>query len=233
MKNKFKYGVKMGKLIFSIMFLILFTNDLTLISQTKKSLNQKPATQTAKTTDGKTVILRPDGTWEYSKNQSKNACNLSIQAAVVLKSGDVKPMARNTFYLLDDDYTNIVREIPAGVTKYEDLETGAKGMMRVNNSNEYILAWFGLAQCVPNNNVFNEYIKDVFNKIKPHVISRIQMDFEGNATSESISFGTYYLIGVFITPKGGCIVWNLPLNLHSNEEKVIIDQFNSAYTSEW
>src|SRR5437764_14620029 len=64
------------------------------------------STQTAVTRDGRTVILKNDGTWEYQQKVpnaivptvSKQKGTLSIEAGLVFQSGDVKPVARTTFY---------------------------------------------------------------------------------------------------------------------------------------
>ena len=48
---------------------------------------------------------------EAGKAQS----TLSVEAGLVYKSGDVKPVPRNEFYLLDDDAEKILRD--AGIEK--------------------------------------------------------------------------------------------------------------------
>src|SRR5438552_1880647 len=70
-------------------------------------------TQTATTKEGRTVILKSDGTWEYEKDNVPTSttktpsvrkdATLSFEAGLVYKSGDVKPVARTTFYLLDNE----------------------------------------------------------------------------------------------------------------------------------
>jgi hypothetical protein len=46
--------------------------------------------------------------------------SLSIEAGVIFKSGDVKPVARTTFYLLDEDFKTILQREFRG-TSYDSL----------------------------------------------------------------------------------------------------------------
>ena len=91
------------------------------------------STQTTTTKDGRTVILKSDGTWEYAKEPEeasattvarpgRNNSTLSLEAGLVFKSGDVKPVARVTFYLLDDDRAKILEG--AGLQPWRKFTSG-------------------------------------------------------------------------------------------------------------
>jgi hypothetical protein len=93
-------------------------------ARTRRRTPPRPAepitTQTTTTKEGRTVVLKSDGTWEYAKDNEpapatkpptggrKNA-TLSFEAGLVYQSGDVKPVARTTFYLLDDNLGKILK----------------------------------------------------------------------------------------------------------------------------
>jgi hypothetical protein len=58
------------------------------------------AQQSATTTDGKKVVLNTDGTWKYA--DASSTVTLRIEAGLVYQTGGPEPVARATFYVLDD-----------------------------------------------------------------------------------------------------------------------------------
>src|ERR1051325_3682068 len=120
------------KTISSLTLLVILVAPETNLSQSKprprpatKSGVENPVTvQSATTDDGKRVQLRSDGTWKYSETTettptvtvaptAPQTSALSLEAGLVFKSGDIRPVARTEFHLLDESLLKILRD--AGV----------------------------------------------------------------------------------------------------------------------
>jgi hypothetical protein len=80
----------------------------------------------ATTKDGRKVILMSDGTWKYGNSPAnegvdnspnKADATLSLETGIIYQSGEVIPVARTTFYLLDDDVLRIAKN--AGIQPSE------------------------------------------------------------------------------------------------------------------
>lgn len=193
---------------------------------------QPITTQTAVTKDGRTVILKSDGTWEYtndpappeeSKPQPQSivpqSSNLSMEAGLVFRSGDIKPVARTTFYLLDKHPGTILKE--AGVKPAD------KGQMDLEDP-EKLMFSLGLAIRYAELPSEQPFLATAMEALKPHIIQTVTTDFGGKAQFSSLAAGNYYLMGVAHTPKG-MAVWNLKVQLNPGQNSVTLDQNNAAY----
>ncbi len=187
---------------------------------------EKPVTvKMATTDDGKLVELRSDGTWKYadaavavpSKTSialtptPQKLSTLSLEAGLVFKSGDIRPVARTTFHLLDESLSKILRD--AGVQP----RTGG------DNSDHGIIFSYGLAaKYGPEANVPSG-VQEAINK---HVVQSITSDFGGKAKFNPVPQGTYYVFALASTPKG-FVIWNVRVELTSAEATVTLDQNNA------
>lgn len=190
----------------------------------------KVTTQTATTRDGKIVLLHSDGTWEYSGDNpsavsvnqpspAAQAAALNIEAGLVYRSGDSKPVARTEFHLLDKSAAAIIRE--AGV-KLSDRPTGAE-----DNTDQRVMFSLGLNMAyreVSNSEAYNA----AMTAIKQHIIKSFTTDFGGKAAIDGIPQGDYYLFGFYKSAKG-FVIWNVPVNLKPGSNSLTLDQNNADY----
>lgn len=213
--------------------LILCTSNLHAQGTRKRTptaqSSQPVSTQTATTKDGRTVMLKSDGTWEYAKEaQAANASNvprsgrknsnLSFEVGLVFKSGDVKPVARATFYLLDDDLAKILKE--AGLQAPRRFSSGG-------NPEEDLVDAFASSVRFSSLEDYKEFYPAAMTALKPHIIQSVITDFGGKGSFEPVPAGTYYLMGVTETPRGYAI-WNLKVDLKLGQNSVTLDQNNAA-----
>lgn len=201
-------------------------------AQTKKRTTpQTVTTQTATTDGGRKVILKSNGTWQYDKEDStvaettkssrpKGRANstLSFETGLVFKSGDVKPVARTTFYLLDDNLAKILRDagLQAPRSYSSDVTSDEALVDAYASSIKYSI--------LPE---FKDFFPAATTALKPHITQTVTTDFGGKATFEPVAAGTYYLMGVSETPKG-YVVWNLKVELKAGKNSVTLDQNNAV-----
>lgn len=200
---------------------ILLGMSLTTTAQAQtKQPAQEVTTQTATTDNGRKAILKNNGTWEYARedlSSPKLESTLSFDTGIVFRSGDTKPVARTTFYLLDNSLVETL-------TGYKN----EKGEIVTNPRNIYI----DYSSSSESRNIF-DFLTERYNRIwevlKPHVVQTITTDFGGKATFKQIPPGNYYLIGY--TKMGeNLMVWDVKMDLSPGNNSFTLDQNNAAYT---
>ena len=222
--------------IITAVAMLLFSYAINVNAQTRNRnrvpvgrASQTASTQTAVTKDGRTVSLKSDGTWEYANEQPnsnvaattpiKQSGVLSLEVGLVFKSGDVKPVARTTFYLLVDDLAKILKE--AGI------KTANHDGTPKESPDEDLVEVFALATKYKSLPAYQSFYPAALAALKPHVVQSVTTDFSGKAIFESLPTGTYYLMGVTQTPKGYAI-WNLRVDIKSGQSSIVLDQNNAV-----
>ena len=211
-------------------YLLITILSLASISYVQGQVKPKPrtpsppiTTQVATTDDGRKVILKSNGTWKYdgaaeetpvkmplaTKPVSKKNGVLSLEAGLVFKSGDIKPVARTEFHLLDKSLAEILRE--AGVQ-------GDRG----DNSEHNLVFTYGLAMTYGQSNLPS----GVSEAVRSHIVQSATSDFSGKAKFGAAPQGTYYVYALASTPKG-FVIWNLKVDINSAEVSVTLDQNNA------
>lgn len=204
--------------------LMLATSGSAQVNKSKiKSKSQAVTTQTAVTKDGRTVLLKSDGTWEYSADKTvQNAGSIEIKAALVYRSGDVKPVARAQFYLLDADLIAILRG--AGL-KAVGLEAESRG-----DNDDTLLFSYGLALKYPTNDDYVAFYPKATEAVKSHIKYTGISDFEGRLTFENIEAGSYFIFCHTVTQKG-FVLWSLPVQIRDGKVQIILDQNNAKFAT--
>jgi hypothetical protein len=133
---------------------------------------------------------------------------LNLEAALVYKMGGVQPVAREKFYLLDQDLEKILRE------------SGMK-----NNKNVGYIATFGLAIQYPDQYAGEK--EKALSAIKRHVQYSVTTDFEGKAKFNDVKAGSYYLFGITESRKAFAI-WNTKIEIKAGENSIVLDQNNAS-----
>lgn len=146
---------------------------------------------------------------------------LSIEVGLVYASGDAKPVARNEFYLLDEDAEQILRDGKVekkGKLKKHDLrflDTYALATLCVSSRDRCASLKDSLI-----------YLQDSEVALKSHIIQRVITGFDGKAKFEPMAMGNCYLMGVYVRERG-YVIWNLKVELKSETQNIILDQNNA------
>lgn len=226
--------MKIPLVLFSVMtvfFVVLLTANVQAQNKPRSRVSAPPVTtQTATTADGRKVILRSNKTWEYDTDTNPSSPGtttsartsvransvVSIETGLVFKSGDVKPLARTTFHLLDESLPTILRN--AGLKPARDYGEG-------ESDRDYVSS-FAFASKYPDQSPYTEFYPKALEALKPHVVQTVTTDFAGKAKFSPVAAGTYYILGVGSTPKG-FVIWNLKIDAKSGEVPIILDQNNA------
>ena len=157
------------------------------------------AQQVATTTDGKKVILNADGTWKYS--EASPGVTLKIEAGLVYRSGDVKPVARSPFALLALDPRPELMRLP------RENQFPFNGIQKLEQN-----CWRG---SYPEARAI----------IREHAHYTFTTGFDGKAELRDIVPGKYWLYG---QPPGSksCIMWIMEVDL-TKDQSLTLDQNNA------
>lgn len=151
----------------------------------------------ATTEEGRKVILNADGTWKYAAALS--GVTLKIEAGLIYKSGDVKPVARKTFILLAaDTMTELMKLPPATQHNFSGVEQ-LKGTCETDYPG----------------------VDDILRKYTRYTFTT---DFDGKAEL-AIAPGKYWLFGQTLTYER-CVTWFLEIEL-TKDRTIILDQHNT------
>jgi hypothetical protein len=137
---------------------------------------------------------------------------LSIEAGIIFKNGDVKPVARTDFYLLDDDLETIIKNlgVEEKVLKGRDLPTLTQ------------LAFWKQYQ-----NLYQDTFSKAMEAIEKHSVSKMTSDFSGKGEFPPVKIGKYWLVGIGGTANQ-VIIWNLPIEIKTGKQPIVLDNKNSS-----
>lgn len=218
-------------LLLTAMAIITLVLPFTANAQSKKaktkSSSQPITTQTAITESGQKALLKSNGTWEYvnsevavSNTPKRESSSLKLEAGIVYRSGDVTPISRTTFYLLDKSLFQSL---------YEGKLKDSKGEIVTTQKNIYITYAFACNYVNLSDRETDVY-NSVLSLLKPHVIQSVTTGFKGEATFNSIPPGKYYIAG-FSNISQNAMVWDVEVNLLPGSNSFTIDQNNFIFTT--
>jgi hypothetical protein len=144
---------------------------------------------------------------------------LAVEAGIVMNAGNVTPIARTEFYLLDDSLENILEK-----AKIPPLSGGE----RFTPLQNFIV--LEQAKRELGNEMTDEGKRirlQTDNAIKSHIVATMTTDFSGKAVFDNVKAGKYYLMGVGGTGKQA-IVWNLAIEIKTGKQSVTLDNKNAA-----
>lgn len=156
---------------------------------------------------------------------------LSVEAALVFKSGDVKPVARTEFHLLDKSLDKILQESDfisfynSSVSNSDLPQRIKDGLQKMNEIETFAF----VASFATEMKAFQPSLAKAINDTKPHIIYTTTTDFQGKAQFKDIKAGEYFLFGYTQVGKS-VAVWNLKTEVKSGQNTIILDQ-NNALTS--
>ncbi|HRH44674.1 MAG TPA: hypothetical protein PKY82_23760 [Pyrinomonadaceae bacterium] len=161
----------------------------------------------------------PEKVTEKSTAPVSETNNLSVEAAIIYRSGEVVPIARTTFYLIDDDVITIFKN--AGITPTPTTSRIQKDYTQAILSDIGFSAKYGT---LPE---YQTFIAKWTEAIKPHIKFTFETDFNGKASVPNIPLGNYYLFAISSTRQSG-IVWNMPVDTNTTK-KLVLDAKNAAF----
>jgi hypothetical protein len=126
---------------------------------------------------------------------------LSIQAALIYRSGDVKPVVRTGFLLLDEEVISILQK--AQLVEADREEAIYTALRLLTNSD-----------------------RRTAEAIVPHVVASMNTDFDGRGKFPPVPAGTYYVFG---TSEIGPAFWGVKVSLHAGENSLILENSNIAF----
>jgi hypothetical protein len=142
---------------------------------------------------------------------------LSIEAGLVYNNGDVKPVARTKFYLLDEDLAITLKpfdETPGTVGSELDLERTISTSESIDEEHR--------AKA-------KAKYDQIIAAIAAHTVATVTTDFSGKAKFESLTPGTKFLYGEFHIGKQR-IAWNAQVDLKPGADTALtLDNNNRAY----
>jgi hypothetical protein len=156
--------------------------------------------------ENKTINLKNDFQNSIPVSTPEPIASLSLEAALVYSYGGVQPVAREKFYLLDDDLNKILSK--AGVKAREGLSPSHS---------------LGFAVAYPE--VEAETLRKSLAAIRPHILYTLTTDFQGKGKFEGVKVNSYYLFGVTKTRRAFAL-WNMKLNVKEGQNEIVLDGNN-------
>jgi hypothetical protein len=132
---------------------------------------------------------------------------LSIEVGLVYKNGDVKPVARTRFYLLDEDLRVIFKTL--------GVDIGGSGPVFLGSKIAFERAI--------NKNATNEKTNAA---IAPHIIDSVVTDFSGRAKFEALTPGIRFVYGEYQVGREN-IAWNTRIEVRAGADaELVLDNSN-------
>ena len=194
----------------------LLTITMILISSFMSSSEAQPQ----KRTGGRKVT---------SPSKSLTKASLSIEAGLIYASGDVKPVARTNFLLLNREPGIILKD--AGIKYPSAGNTPEPFLEELNNPKSLLVALNG--SMVGSRYGNPQFLEKARLALKPHIVQSVTTDFSGKAVFSSIPAGTYYLYGVYRSPGDPSSLgyfphyWNMEVTISKDPVSLVLDNNNA------
>ena len=137
---------------------------------------------------------------------------LNVEAALIYNYGGAQPVGRTKFYILDESAEVVLaaanlRKISANLSNLDNYAFALKGS--------------GLSP------EYTNFATGAVESLKSHYLGEFETDFNGKAEYKFTKTGSFWVFGITQTRKGHAI-WNVPVELKSGQNKIILDQNNAA-----
>lgn len=143
---------------------------------------------------------------------------LSIEAALVYRSGDVKPVARVDFVILDASLGEILNNARLVLPQDMSLLTSDKPTQ--------LVITFGKA--VLNAPGHEKFLTEAISALKPHVIGSGTTGFDGKLELKDLPAKPCYIVAAANAGRSW-LIWNLKTELKPGQNKILLDQNNAAF----
>jgi len=162
------------------------------------------------------ATVRPLGSKQRAAGTANNT--LSVEAGIVMKSGDVKPVARQEFYLLDRDPSGIPEIWDANVPtaqRSSGLQLVSLGLVLEIAKKACPTTDERLASACPQLEAFRK-----------HTVASIITDFSGKGKFTGPA-RVYYLFS-YVNIGNNQIAWSMKIDLTRGGQAIILDNRNAA-----
>ena len=151
-----------------------------------------------------------------SHQADKQKAALSIEAAVVYRSGDVKPIARVQFLVLNAS----LPAIQANMSQPQDIS-----LLTKDKDMQLIITYGKAALGAPDH---ERFLMQAQAAIKPHIIAAEQTGFDGKVEFDNLPAKPCYIVAVSRAGQSW-LVWNHKAELKQGKNKILFDQNNAAF----
>lgn len=158
--------------------------------------------------------------------------SLSIEAAVIYESGDVKPVARTKFLILDEDLNTILKPFPRLGNNWEKAEpvTAFWLGIELEGMRAYAIDYYRAGE--PHSMTearaaeVKAEVEEIQKTIAAHTVAFVTTDFNGKATFEGLALGKRFIYGRF---KAGSnqLSWHMPIEVKSTNATLTLSNDNS------
>lgn len=187
----------------------------------------------AMTDDGKRVVLKSDGTWEYDTKQTApiavapSAHTVDFQAAAIFKSGEVVPIPRTTFYLLSRSLEETIATAEMRNLIIAEAQRGDADMskMLVDMANRLNLRGF-IRYAFGSTQISKDYAAAAQSAFAGITKYDTTTDFQGNGSFKNVPPGKYHLFG-YTEIRKNFISWHSEVEVKDADQKLVLDTNNS------
>jgi hypothetical protein len=163
---------------------------------------------------------RPRSNAPKPKTTIKANGTVELEAGLLFNSGDTKPVARATFYLLKENPEKII-------LTQENVDLYNKDTSKYSIRPETLSEWsmYGAALSM------DGYASPSFaiaakKSLEASSTASGTTGFDGKATLTSVPTGDYYLFGYYRFGKQ-TTYWNIPVSVKTGVNKIVLDNNNS------
>jgi len=159
--------------------------------------------------------------------ETKPIASLSIEADLVLQSGEVVPVARQKLYLLDRHPGKILREagIPLGKEHEKD---GDDGYLKQLQKSYYAMTIYSSVSIAPTD-AERERVASAIKQMDAlfsKAVKETTTDFGGKASFNDLVPGNYWLVAR-VPRQRGIAVWITPVEIKSGSNQFVMDNSNA------
>ena len=148
---------------------------------------------------------------------AKNAA-LQIEAALVYRNGDVKPVARVQVFVLDASLARILAD--AGLTMPQEL-----GLLTTDKDLQQVITYGKAVLGAPGH---ESYLAKANAALKQHLLVSEMTGFDGKVSFDNLPAKPCYIVAA--TRAGqSWLIWNQKAELKAGTTKIILDQNSAAF----
>jgi hypothetical protein len=221
------------------------------ISTTSADATSRPRTEIRRLdSGGGQVVLYSDSTWSVLSGSSARTGTVRLSAGVVMKSGDVKPLARASVYILSGDIVDTLTTVNARLLADADPSRFEHDFQREHfeTYTQHTSALYAYVDaCLLSRDYLTREAADPYRGtggydavlrngcvaagqefIKQHLLKELVLGFDGSAVVADLPFGHYYF---HLASKLGKehLLWSVPFDVKAEDQSLILDNGNLSY----
>jgi hypothetical protein len=167
------------------------------------------------------ILLVAVGAQAQTKSRTKTtrstSASLSIEAAVIYESGDVKPVARSKFVILDEDLNMLLKPFPRLGGNYEKTDPVTAFCLKLEiESMQFYAEDAGSPHAMTKERAAEVIaeVEQIQKTIAAHTVASVITDFSGKAKFEGLAPGRRFIYGTF-TAGSNQLSWHMVVEIKS------------------